>query len=101
MLENSVQVIQAVLKGDPTVSPVERREFLKLLVNGKPALERPASNGPRIIRRREAAERLGRTVRSIDQLCQQGILTRVKLPNRVRAGGILESSLTAAISAAA
>jgi hypothetical protein len=71
------------------------------LVNGAPAPEPPANDGPRILRRKEAAARLGRTVRSIDQLCQQGILVKRTFPGRQRSAGILESSLVAAISATA
>ena len=101
MLENSVQVIKAVLQGDPTVSPLQRREYLQLLINGKPRPEPPVGNGPRIIRPKVAAQMLGRTTRSIHQLCQEGILQKVTLPGRKRAAGITESSLLAAMSAAA
>jgi hypothetical protein len=98
MLENSVEIIRSVLKTDPTVSALQRRELLGLLVNGRPAEAPSAATGPSIIRRKEAARRLGRTVRSIDELCSAGILTKVKFANRKRSAGILESSLVGAIS---
>jgi hypothetical protein len=98
MQSSTVEVIRSVLKTDVTITPSDRAEILELLRNGKPAPEQPANTGPRILRPKVAAEMLGRTPRSIHQLCQQGILTKVKFPGRVRSAGILESSLLAAIS---
>ena len=98
MLASTLELIRAGLKTDTTLSPGDRAKILALLRNGTPPPEQPADTGPRLLRRREAAARLGRTVRSIDQLCQQGILVKRKFPGRKRSAGILESSLTAAIS---
>jgi hypothetical protein len=100
MLQTTVQLIQAALKCDSTLAPGDRTKILALLRNGPPTPEQPANDGPRLLRRAEAARRLGRTVRSIDQLAAEGVLTKVRLPGRKRCGGILESSLTAAITAA-
>ena len=95
------EAIKVILKADTTIPPRERAETLAFLRNGKSVPEQVADTGPRLLRRSEAAARLGRTVRSIDQLCQQGILVKRTFPGRQRSAGILESSLVAAISATA
>lgn len=54
--------------------------------------------GPdRLIRRADAAARLGRTQRFIDRLAADGILTRVRIPGRKRACGFRESEVMALI----
>jgi hypothetical protein len=101
MQSSTVEVIRSVLKTDVTITPRDRAEILELLRNGKPAPEQPANTGPTVLRRIEVARRLGRTLRSVDQLAVEGVLKKVVLPGRQRSAGILESSLVAAISAAA
>lgn len=54
-------------------------------------------NPPRIVRRREAAARLGCSTRAIDKLCYEGVLEKIKLPGRTRCCGIVESSLNGLI----
>jgi len=98
MLPTTFELIRGALKCDPTLGPADRARILATLRNGKPAPEQPTNAGPRILRPKIVAERLGRTTRSVHQLCQQGILQKVKLPGRQRAAGILESSLIAALS---
>jgi hypothetical protein len=53
----------------------------------------PDSN--RIMHRGEASKVLGRTVRAIDMLAQQGHLKKVLLPGRTRAGGFLAADVFA------
>ena len=102
MLDSTLELIRAGLKTDQTLAPGDRAKIISLIRgNGKAHLPPPPDTGPRLLRRSEAAARLGRTVRNIDQLCQQGILVKRKFPGRQRSAGILESSLVAAISAAA
>jgi hypothetical protein len=98
MLEQSLDIIRTVLKSDPTVTPPQRKEYLGLLVNGKATPPPPASDVPRILRPKVVAERMGRSTRSVHDLCRQGILKKVILPGRSRSSGILESSLLSAIS---
>ena len=99
MLEQSLEIIRTVLKSDSTVTPLQRREYLALLVNGKPSAPPPAaSNGPRVLKPKTVSVMLDRSVRSIHDLCRQRILQKVTLPGRARASGILESSVLAAIS---
>lgn len=43
--------------------------------------------GERILRRREAGERLGVSLRTVDLLAAQGILKKMKFPGRRRACG--------------
>jgi hypothetical protein len=99
MLDSTLQVIKTALKCDPSLAPGDRAKLLATLrSDGKlpPAL--PANTGPTVLRRIEVARRLGRTLRSVDQLAAEGVLKKVVLPGRQRSGGILESSLLAAIS---
>lgn len=53
---------------------------------------------PRLLRRAEAARRLGCSLRLVDRLAKDGALVKRKLPGRKRAAGILESDLLALIA---
>ncbi len=55
----------------------------------------------RLVRRIEAAKRLGVTLRCIDRLAVSGALRRIRLPGRVRAVGFRESDVSAIIEGAA
>jgi hypothetical protein len=95
MLETTLDVIRAGLKSDPTVSPADRAKLLVLLRNGSEG-ERPKpepENGLRILRRQATADRLGLSTRSVDRLAQQGVLRKVTLPGRRRAGGFREEDV--------
>ena len=97
MLDSTIELIHAGLKTDPTLSSDERTRLLVVLRNhGKPIPSpQPTSQkvAPKIIRRKEAAERLNSSLRFVDLLARQGILKKCVLPGRTRAVGILESSL--------
>jgi len=95
MLETTIDVFKATLKSDPTVSPSDRSRYLEYARNGlgTPKLEPPTPAAPRILRRKTAAERLGRSVRAVDLLAAQGILRKIKLPGRQRAAGFLEDDV--------
>jgi hypothetical protein len=102
MLATTLDVVRSALKADPTVTPADRARLIALLKNGKsaaPILPTPAPK-PRILRRAEAAERLGRSVRSIDMLCAEGSLQKIKFPGRKHFAGISESSLLALMGGA-
>ena len=101
MLSTTYDALKAVLKADPSIAVPERNQLLAVLRNGPPTLERnrvaAAEAGPRLLRRREAAHRLGLSVRSVDKLAQVGTLKRRVLPGRKRAAGYLESDIAAII----
>jgi hypothetical protein len=100
MLDSTIDIIRTTLKTDATLTPSDRARILALVRNGERP-EKPPENVPIVLRRGEVARRLGRSTRSVDQLCAAGILQKVAFVGRKRACGILESSLLAAISAAA
>jgi hypothetical protein len=102
MLDSTIELIRAGLKTDPTLSPEDRARLVALLRNqGKPAPVPPPAApdpAPKVIRRRQAAERLNSSLRFVDLLARQGILKKCVLPGRTRAVGILESSLLAVLA---
>jgi len=95
MLPTTLDATKAMLKADPSVTPAERSHLLALLRNcGKPEAPPPAPSEPRIVRRAEAARRLGVSLRAVDHWARTGILRKVVLPGRVRAAGFRESDIT-------
>ncbi|PYJ86052.1 MAG: hypothetical protein DME22_06800 [Verrucomicrobia bacterium] len=95
MLRTTVEVIRAGLKSDPTIPPADRAHLLKLLRDGKssPKTESATTNGPRLLRRSEAARRLSCSLRTLDKLSKEGVLKKHILPGRTRAAGVLEADL--------
>jgi hypothetical protein len=100
MLPTTIEIIRSGLKGDPTLSPADRARLLALLRNGTgaPKANAPPACEPRLVRRAEAARRLGCSLRLVDRLAQDGILPKRRLPNRQRAAGFLESDLNTLIA---
>ena len=101
MLDSTIELIRAGLKTDPTLNPAERTRLLLIIRNhGKQPSPPPAeaTATPKIIRRKQAAERLNSSLRFVDLLARQGILKKCVLPGRKRAVGILESSLSAVLA---
>jgi len=102
MLDSTIELIRAGLKTDPTISAVERtRLLISLRNNAKQVSSQQPKNldvAPKIIRRKQAAERLNSSLRFVDLLARQGVLKKCVLPGRTRAVGILESSLLAVLS---
>jgi hypothetical protein len=95
MLPTTIDLLKAGLKSDPTVSASDRIRLLAMLRAGSESQFKaaPPNTGPRVIRRREAANRLACCVRVIDRLAQQGVLKKVRLPGRTRAAGFLEADV--------
>ena len=102
MLDSTIELIRAGLKTDPTLSLEERARLLVIIRNhGKQAQSPPQPRqevAPKVIRRKQAAERLNSSLRFVDLLARQGILKKCVMPGRKRAVGILESSLSAALT---
>ena len=99
MQHSTFEIIRTTLKSDPTITPSERTRLLDALQQGpdKPANPEPVC--PRILRRAEAAKRLGCSLRTVDNLCKEGALKKRSFPGRTRAAGILEADLNAVIAA--
>lgn len=98
MLETTLAIVKSTLRADPTLTPAERAKILALLRIGPGKLSEP--NPPKstgVVRRAEAAQRLSRSLRAIDQLCRDGALKRVRLPGRKRCSGIAADSLDALV----
>lgn len=96
--ESTVEAVRAVLKTDPNFSAADRaRKIAQFRGTGTP-LAMPSvavDTAPKIIRRKQACERYGCSLRLIDKLAQEGLLKKVKLPGRTRAVGFLESDINA------
>ena len=99
MLATTIEIIRCGLRADPSLTPSERIRLLALVRQGLYAQDpqSTAGNSARIIRRAEAARRLSCSLRLIDRLARDGILTKRKLPGRMRASGFLEQDLNALI----
>ena len=98
MQKTTQEAVAAVLRGDPTVTAQDRTQIIAVLRDHGCA--NPSANitrEPRIMRRKQTAERLGRTTRFVDNLAREGILTRIILKGRKRAAGFRESEVNALI----
>lgn len=97
MMDTTLDMLKVGLRIDPSLTPAERNRILAVIRNhGRN--DTPAENRePRLVRRSEAARRLGIGLRALDGLCRNGALPKVKLPGRIRACGIRESDLLALI----
>src|SRR5262249_28623761 len=96
MLETTFAIIKSGLNADPTLSPRDRTQILASLRNRNKSLKIEQSQSTdlqRIVRRREAAEMYGCSLRLIDRLAAQGVLRKVRLPGRQRGAGFLKSDL--------
>ena len=95
MLNTTKDAVRAILKADPSLTPADRSRILAGIRNhGKE--KTPKSTPPeerRIIRRAEAARRLGVSLRAIDTWAAQGILRKIKLPRRTRACGFSSTEI--------
>lgn len=91
MLATTIDAVKAILRSDITIDVSDRTRLIHLLTRkGEPVAEerKPA----RLIRRKEAAARLGLSLRAYDKLVGTLGLRR-KLPGRIRSCGISEADL--------
>ena len=97
MLPTTLQAVRSILAADPSVNPAERNRLVSLLRHGPLAdLYTPPSVVPavaRMLRRREVAERLSVSLRTIDAMAKAGTLRKRTFPGRKRASGFLESDV--------
>jgi hypothetical protein len=99
MLKSTVDIVRTALKSDQTISAIHRARILEFLRNGANMQKPTAAGEARLIRRAEAARRLGCSLRLIDRLAKDGVLVKRRLPNRQRAAGFLETDVLALIAA--
>ncbi len=98
MLPTTAEAVRALLKSDPTLTPTDRQRIVNTIrEHGRtPEKESAApavAPSPRILRRAEAAERMGCSLRAIDHWTSIGFLHKVRLPGRVRSVGFRESDI--------
>lgn len=86
------QIILTVVNSDNTVTPEERGRVLEALSD-----KQRAAGQPRLIRRKEVAERLGLSIRAVDRLAKEGTLSKRVLPGRVRSTGFQAAEVDALI----
>ena len=100
MLPTTKDAIRAVLKADATLTPDNRRDILNAIdAAGHPAphVDGAAIVGINVVKRKEVAKMLGRSVRLVDMLAQSNALRRVKLPGRKRSCGFRLADVAALI----
>ena len=92
MLPTTLEAVKAMVKADPTVTPVDRQRIVETLrTHGRQPemLRAPATRDKRILSRRDVAQRFNRSLRFVDHLAKAGTIRRVMLPGRQRACGFL------------
>ena len=101
MLPTTLRLLRTALEADPSISARERNKMLAALRTDPTANRETTATErvSRLVRRAEAARRLGVSVRTVDKLAASGVLPRRTLPGRVRASGFLESDLSALVTA--
>lgn len=98
MLVTTTQIVRTALAADPSVSVGERHRLLKLLREGPPAENTPpVVPVPAILTRKQTAERFNRSLRFVDGLAKSGILSKVRLPGRIRCCGFREADVVTLI----
>jgi predicted DNA-binding transcriptional regulator AlpA len=102
MLNATIEVIKTLLKTDETLTPADRTRIIIYLRTGKPSEGKAAEAAPpQILSRKEVAQRLGRSLGTVDGLARSGVLPRRTLPGRKRAVGFYASDVDALFPLAA
>jgi hypothetical protein len=90
------EIIKAALRADTTLASDERTRLLGIIKgNDAPASKKDT---PRLVRRKEASQTLSVSLRMIDKLAAQGVLTKRVLPGRTRGCGFLQSDVLALVN---
>ena len=92
MLPTTLEAVKAMVKADPTVTPVDRQRIVETIRTHGRQVETPRApvvSEKRILSRREVARRFNRSLRFVDHLAKAGTLRRVTLPGRQRACGFV------------
>ena len=94
MLPTTIDAVRAILAADPSVNTEERKALVEALRNGP----RSEAMHDRVLRRPEAAKRLGVGVKALDVWKRRGVLVPVTIPGSSRALGYRESDVEALIA---
>lgn len=94
MTEATKNILLSVMGQDSTITPKAVNAVMSVLEGATPP---ELIKEDRILKRKEAAQLLGRTTRTVDLLCKSGVLRRVTMGTRKRSFGILASSLVEAM----
>lgn len=100
MLETTKDAIRAVLKADATLTPENRRDIINAIDTAghpTPSVDGAAIVGTNVVKRKDVAKMLGRSVRLVDMLAQSNALRRVRLPGRKRSCGFRLADVAALI----
>ncbi len=93
MLDSTVEMVENYLRTDRTVSPSDRERLMRRLC-GQPESDSSLSGaGDRLLRRSQAAQMLGRSVKSIDRLASAGVLRRIRFPSHTKSAGFRLSEI--------
>ena len=95
MLPTTIDAVKAVLTADPSVNSDERKALVDMLRKGP---KQPEAAHDRVLRRPEAARRLGVSVKALDLWKRRGVLVPVIIPGSSRALGFRESDVEALIA---
>jgi hypothetical protein len=96
MLPTTIEALKAMVKADPTVTPVDRQRIVEAVRNhGRlpETRQAPVVSEKCIWSRREVARRFNRSLRFVDHLAKAGTLRRVRLPGRQRACGFVAAEV--------
>lgn len=94
MLQTTIDAVKAILAADPSVNAEDRKALVEALKKGP----RAAAVHDRVLRRPEAASRLGVGVKALDLWKRRGVLVPVTIPGSSRALGFRESDVEALIA---
>ena len=94
MLQTTIDAVKAILAADPSVNAEDRKALVEALKKGP----RPGAVHDRVLRRPEAASRLGVGVKALDLWKRRGVLVPVTIPGSSRALGFRESDVEALIA---
>ena len=93
MLPTTADAMRALMKADPSLTPLDRTRILSVVRNhgkeSQPDRDVALPREQRILTRRDVARGFNRSLRFVDKLAVQGVLRRVRLPGRQRACGFL------------
>jgi hypothetical protein len=97
-MAHTLEIIRTALKADDSVAASDRARLLATIRNGGSQSPEPTQQRiQRIVRRTEAAQMYGCSLRLIDRLAAEGVLEKVRLPGRKRGAGFREADLLAII----
>ena len=94
MLQTTIDAVKAILSTDPSVNEEDKKALVEALKKG-PGV---AAVHDRVLRRPEAARRLGVGVKALDLWKRRGVLEPVTIPGSSRALGFRESDVEALIA---